>query len=225
MAQWVKNPPAVQEMQVQPLDGEDSLEEGMATHSIFLAWKTPWTESGGLQSMRMQRVRYDGSNWACMHTILMRQENILNYYLKVEGLVNFMLKNKDEGEGFPGGPVTKTLSSQCRGKWVTQSCPILCDPMDYTVCGILQARLLEWVAFPFSRGSSQPKDWTLVSRITHRFFTSWATKEAGDLGLIPGQGTRHHILQLRVHMLQVKTPLQLKDNACPKKIKDPSYRK
>ena len=51
-----------------------------------------------------------------MHTILMRQENILNYYLKVEGLVNFMLKNKDEGEGFPGGPVTKTLSSQCRGK-------------------------------------------------------------------------------------------------------------
>ena len=58
----MKNPPAVQEMQVQPLDGEDSLEEGMATHSIFLAWKTPWTESGGLQSMRMQRVRYDGSN-------------------------------------------------------------------------------------------------------------------------------------------------------------------
>ena len=51
-----------------------------------------------------------------MHTILMRQENILNYYLKVEGLVNFMLKNKDEGEGFPGGPVTKTLSFQCRGK-------------------------------------------------------------------------------------------------------------
>ena len=41
---------------------------------------------------------------------------------------------------------------------VAQSCLILCDPMDYTVYGILQARILEWVAFPFSRGSFQPKD-------------------------------------------------------------------
>ena len=41
---------------------------------------------------------------------------------------------------------------------VTQSCPTLCDPMDYTVHGILQAKILEWVAFPFSRGSSQPRD-------------------------------------------------------------------
>ena len=39
-----------------------------------------------------------------------------------------------------------------------QSCPTLCDPMDYTVHGILQARILEWVAFPFSGGSSQPRD-------------------------------------------------------------------
>ena len=41
---------------------------------------------------------------------------------------------------------------------VTQSGPILCDPMDYTVHEILQARILEWVAFPFSRGSSRPGD-------------------------------------------------------------------
>ena len=40
---------------------------------------------------------------------------------------------------------------------VAQSCPTLCDPMDYTVHGILQARILEWVAFPFSGGSSQPR--------------------------------------------------------------------
>ena len=39
---------------------------------------------------------------------------------------------------------------------VTQSCPTLCDPMDYTAHGILQARILEWVAFPFSRGSPNP---------------------------------------------------------------------
>ena len=55
---------------------------------------------------------------------------------------------------------------------VTQSCLTLCDPRDYIVHGILQARILEWVAFPFSRGSSQPRDRTQVSRIAGRFFTS-----------------------------------------------------
>ena len=48
---------------------------------------------------------------------------------------------------------------------VTQSCPTLCDPMDYAVHGILEARILEWVAVPFSRGSSQPRDWTQVSAL------------------------------------------------------------
>ena len=41
---------------------------------------------------------------------------------------------------------------------VTQSCPALCDPMDYTVHGIIQARILDWVEFLLSRGSSQPRD-------------------------------------------------------------------
>ena len=53
---------------------------------------------------------------------------------------------------------------------VAQSCLTLCDPMNYTVHGILQARILEWVAFPFSRGSSQPRDQTQVSPIAGRFF-------------------------------------------------------
>ena len=53
----------------------------------------------------------------------------------------------------------------------------LYDPIDYTAHGILQARILEWVAFPFSRGFSQPRDWTQVSHITGRFFTSWTTRE------------------------------------------------
>ena len=61
---------------------------------------------------------------------------------------------------------------------VAQSCPTLWDRRDYTVHGILQARILERVAFPFSRGSSQPRDQTQVSCITGRFFTSWATREA-----------------------------------------------
>ena len=52
---------------------------------------------------------------------------------------------------------------------VAQSCSTLCDPMNY---GILQARILEWVAVPFSRGSSQPRDQTQVSHIAGEFFTS-----------------------------------------------------
>ena len=53
----------------------------------------------------------------------------------------------------------------------SQSCPTLCNPMAYTVHGIIQARLLEWVAAPFSRGFSQPRDRTQVSRIAGRVFT------------------------------------------------------
>ena len=61
---------------------------------------------------------------------------------------------------------------------VTQSCPALWDPVDYIVHGILQVRILEWVAFPFSRGSPQPRDRTQVSCISGRFFTNWAIREA-----------------------------------------------
>ena len=63
---------------------------------------------------------------------------------------------------------------------VAQSCLTLCDPMDYTVHGILQAKILEWVAFPFSRGSSQPRDWTQVSCTAGGFFTNWAIREAQE---------------------------------------------
>ena len=55
---------------------------------------------------------------------------------------------------------------------VAQSCPTLWDPMDYTVHGILQARILKWRSFPFSRGSSQLRDQTQVSRIAGGCFTS-----------------------------------------------------
>ena len=61
---------------------------------------------------------------------------------------------------------------------VTQSYLTLWDPMDCILHGILQARILEWVAFSFSRGSSQPRDRPQVSHIVGRFFTSWATRAA-----------------------------------------------
>ena len=63
-----------------------------------------------------------------------------------------------------------------------QLCPTLWDPMDCnlpgsSVHGISQARILEWVAIFFSRGSSQPRDWIQVSHIAGRFFTVWANRE------------------------------------------------
>ena len=65
---------------------------------------------------------------------------------------------------------------------VTQSCPTLCNPMDCSlpgssVHGIFQSRVLEWVAVFFSRGSSQPSDWTWLSHIVGRHFSVWATRE------------------------------------------------
>ena len=73
------------------------------------------------------------------------------------------------------------------GKWkwsrsVAQSCPTLCGPMNCSlphssVHGIFQARVLEWVAISFSRGSSWPRDWIQISCIVGRRFTVWATRE------------------------------------------------
>ena len=65
---------------------------------------------------------------------------------------------------------------------VAQSCPTLCDPMNCIFYGILQARILECIAFPFSRGSSQPRDQTQVSCNAGGFFTSWAPREALVMG-------------------------------------------
>ena len=62
-------------------------------------------------------------------------------------------------------------------KWKSPNLMWLCNPMGCTVHGILQARILELVAVPFSRGSSQPRDQTWVSHIAGRFFTIWTTSD------------------------------------------------
>ena len=85
---------------------------------------------------------------------------------------------------------------------VAQSCTTLCDPMDCSlpgspIHGILQARILEWVAISFSRGSSQPRDQTQVSQIAGRLYPlshqripdgKESACNTGDPGLIPGLG-------------------------------------
>ena len=71
--------------------------------------------------------------------------------------------------------IKSTLSARYIAKVkvkVAQSCQTLCDPLDYTVHGILQARIMEWVAFPFSKGSSQLRDRIQISCIACGFFTS-----------------------------------------------------
>ena len=76
---------------------------------------------------------------------------------------------------------------------VTESCPTLCEPMDYTVHAILQARILEWVAIPFSRVSSQPRDQTQISCIVggevHEYWSGEPIPSPVDLpnpGIKPG---------------------------------------
>ena len=73
-------------------------------------------------------------------------------------------------------------------KWseVAQLCLTLCDPMDFSlpgssIHGIFQARILEWVAISFSRGTSPPRDQTWVFHIVGRCFTVWATREANTI--------------------------------------------
>ena len=106
-------------------------------------------------------------------------------------------------------------SSLYIGVLVTWSCPTLCHPTDGSplgsaVLGILQAKILEWVALLFSRGSSQPRDWTWVSWITGRFLTIWATlmafkircahfwgvKECGDRKTIHWRANNHNMIFL-----------------------------
>ena len=83
--------------------------------------------------------------------------------------------------------------------------------MDYTAYGILQARILEWVAFPFSGGSSQPRDWTQVSCIASGFFTSWATREVQEYwsGLPSPSPVDLPDSELNLHCRQILLPAEL----------------
>ena len=123
----------------------------------------------------------------------------------------------EQGRGKATGQLGICQRSQkaAKVKWkvkVAQSCPTLCNPMDYIVHGILQARILEWVAFPFSRGSSQPRDWTQVSCNAGGFFTIWTTRKpkntgVGSLSLLqwifPNQELNQGLLQCRQILYQL----------------------
>ena len=141
-----------QETWVQLLAREDPLEKEIATHSYFLAWRILWGEKpGGLQSIG-------------------HRESVTTEHALFTGI--------QKGQ-------SNTSQSNHRGgkseHWslVLTPCLTLFDPMNCSlpgssVHGILLARILEWVVIPFSRGSSQPRDWIWASC---RFFTLWETRK------------------------------------------------
>ena len=160
----------------------------MATHSNVLAWRIPGTgEPGGLPSLRLHSWTWlsDWTDWGVERNWWKRRTSLSFIFL-----------------------LTPILSVQSEVKWVkvtflprkrkvkvAQSCLTLCNRMDCTVHGILQAIILEWVAAPFSRGSSQPRDGSQVSLITGRFFTNWAIREAPKCPDVPTE-TRTNWCQL-----------------------------
>ena len=114
------------------------------------------------------------------------------------------------------------LSVSWQWKWRLLSPVQLCDPRGYTVHGTLQAGILQWVAFPFSTGSSQPRNRTRVFCIAGRSFTNWAIREVSqqEWGQIHNQlktpglqserlGFKFHLFHLlickiRINMRQLK---------------------
>ena len=162
----VKSLPAMQMTWVQSLGWEDSLEKGMTAHSSILAWRIPWTEeTGRLQSMGSQRVGYGSATEHACTSITIDS--------MMEGAQGTKTWQKPAAEM----PFLFLASSSTYKCHCAQSCLTLCDPMNCylpgsSVYGIFQARILDWVAISFSRGSSRPRDWTHVSGIAGRFFTA-----------------------------------------------------
>ena len=103
--------------------------------------------------------------------------------LVVSWLIHMMPDNNYLPVGHQGPEWRGVASRGCCCCLVAKSCLTLCDPIDWSlpgssVYGISQTRVLEWVVIFFSRGSSQPRDWTWFSLIVGRRFTVWATRES-----------------------------------------------
>ena len=162
MAQKVKCLPAMQETWVRSLDREDLLEKAVAPHSSTLAWKIPWTEEPGrLQSMGLQSWTRLSDFPFTFHFHALEKEMATH---------SIVLAWRIPGTGEPGElDKQQPLPQHCLAHKSCVSCAQslsrvqLCNPMDCSppgssVHGISQARILEWVAIPFSSASFQPRD-------------------------------------------------------------------
>ena len=175
----------------------------MTTHSSILAWIILWTEEpGGLQSMSLKE-----SNTIEGLTLYKWSQTVfLSISLISLQVLLWVLQDGTWLKILPGispliQPQSKMTMEAKEKMLVAQLCLTLCHPMDCSppgssVHGILQARILEWVAISFSGGSSQSRDWTWVSSIAGRFFTIWATRKwlPNFIVLLTGHG---HLDSLR----------------------------
>ena len=202
-------------------------------HSSILAWRIPGTEEPGawsqerhIESMGSQRVGHDWVTNTHTHTHTHRiliQETLIAQRISIR---NSGIYEDDLG---PDSILKDLLSKKTvevlpwarRRGWrkkvkmlITQPCLTLCNPVDCSppgssVHGILQARILEWVAITFSRGSFWPRNQSQVSCIAGRFFTVWATREApGPYGGDSSVQFSHSVMSdsLRPHELQHARP-------------------
>ena len=142
----------------------------MATHSSVLAWRIPGT--GSLLGCRLWGRTESDTTERLSSSSSSSQKGVEGFSLGDPGEFknNWCFFSQWEELIF----VDHLLGTE----WKRKSCPTLCNPVDYTVHGILQAKVLEWISCPFSRGSSQIRDQTQISHIAGRLFTSWATREA-----------------------------------------------
>ena len=127
---------------VQFLVQEDPLAKGMATHSSILVWRIPWTEDpGSLHSIGLQRA---GHNWTASITrafLFFKAVIFCNIYRNNACMLSHSV-----------------MPDSCN--------PMVCSPLGSSVHGVFQARILEWVAISFLRGSSQPRDQRHVSYVS-----------------------------------------------------------
>ena len=125
---------------------------GLQPARLLCPWDFPGKHTGVACHFLLQGIfPIQGSNRHLLHLLHCRE---ILYHLSHQGS-HYLLESENESRS---------------------SCPTLCDPMDLSLLGssvheILQARILEWIAIPFSRGSSQPRDGTQVSCIAGRFLT------------------------------------------------------
>ena len=124
------------------------------------------------------QLRQEGKSWLCTTNYPDGQRYRKYSMSKRKRYQSTMLVSVRWARSREGGHLRKATtcqnSEEVKWNWghVVHSCPTLCDPMDYTVHGILQARMLEWVAFPFSRGSSQLRNRNQVSCTADGFCTA-----------------------------------------------------
>ena len=152
----------------------------MAPHSSTLAWKIPWTEeSGRLQSMRSLRVGHDWATSLSLFTFMhwRRRWQPTPVFLPGESQGRGSLVGCPSMGSHRVGHDWSDLAAAVAVAAVSKPCPTLCYPMDcslpgFSVHGILQTRILEWVAISFPRGSSQPRDQTYISYTAGKFFTT-----------------------------------------------------